>query len=171
MIKHDANVKAYESTESLGNFDNEQMSAYRKDRLCRYHPICEFIRRHGPSNEPLSVVEIGSGSSALLYSLAIGKALKHGLGIELSKSRFEFAELWKAQEGFGCVENRNANFAETNIEEGRYDWFLVVDNTFTYLHPENTAYPHELLARGFLSLKSRGRIVLDFFNYGIGLCT
>ena len=45
------------------------------------------------------------------------------------------------------------------------NWFIVIDNTFTYLHPENEGYPRKLLSKAFKSLKRGGRIVLDFFNY------
>ena len=46
-----------------------------------------------------------------------------------------------------------------------FDWFIVIDNTFTYLDPVNVSYPLQLLQSAFDAIRPGGRIILDFFNY------
>lgn len=160
------NIRAYENAESLRNFsDRGQIVAYRKARLERYQPVVDFVLKRLGVILPASFLEIGSGSSALLYALASRNLLQHGLGIELSQSRHEFAQLWREDDGFHAVENVNQNFANVDLRPSRYDWCIVIDNTFTYLYPEDPQYPIELLRRARLALKAGGRVLLDFFNY------
>jgi hypothetical protein len=87
------------------------------------------------------------------------------MGVELSQSRFEFAELWKKDDGYRSVENINSNFSDANMGVSLWDWFAVIDNTFTYLYPEDPDYPRQLLLKAHESLKDEGRVLLDFFNY------
>lgn len=123
MINEEVNLRAYKDVESLENFkDRGEIMAYRRKRLQRQRPICEFLLRFSEEKH-LSVVEIGSGSSALLYALSATKMLKHGYGIEISRSRFDFAELWKSEENYTCVENSNSNFSETKMAASKYNWF------------------------------------------------
>lgn len=87
------------------------------------------------------------------------------MGIELSKTRFDFAEHWKFNDGYHSVENINKNVADIDIPPSKFDWFIIIDNTLTYLHPENSDYPKQLLLRAFKALCGGGCILLDFFNY------
>ncbi len=94
MIDKLANFKAYDSIELLENFASDlEIQAYRNRRIERYIPVVDFVKRRSAAHgSKLSVAEVGSGSSALLYAMAQAEALKMGVGIELSKSRYEFAE-------------------------------------------------------------------------------
>ncbi len=87
------------------------------------------------------------------------------MGVELSQSRYQFAELWKQDDGYDMVENVNSNFCDVNMGASLWDWFVIIDNTFTYLHPENFDYPSQLLRKAFESLKQDGRLLIDFINY------
>lgn len=167
LINSHTNIQAYATAESIDSFaSSEEIQTYRNTRLVRYQPVVNFISKRSDSKPgELKVVEIGSGSSALLYAMADKNMLKHGCGIELSRSRFNFAELWKADGGYHSVENINQSVADVDLQRSTFDWFIVIDNTFTYLHPVNEAYPKQLLQRAFEALRSGGRILLDFFNY------
>ncbi len=167
LINQTTNIKAYESVESIDNFSShEAIIAYRNRRLERYAPVIDFIVKRSESQPfGLSVVEVGSGSSALLYGIAKSHGLKCGVGIELARSRFDFAERWKFDDGYHTVDNINQNFASVDLTASASDWFIVIDNTFTYLYPEDTNYPEQLLRAAFTALKPGGRILLDFINY------
>lgn len=159
------NLSAYEGAESLSNFGTrEEIDAYRNSRLLKYRSATDFLIKRS-AHLPVSVFEVGSGSSALLYVLARGKVLKSGVGIELSRSRFEFAELWKSDDGYEAVTNYNRNFAAVELQRAAFDWCIVIDNTFTYLHPEDPEYPRQLLRQAFSALNEGGRVLLDFINY------
>ena len=167
LINSNTNLKAYATTESIDAFaSSEEIRTYRNNRLIKYLSAVNFIKNRSDSySKGLKVVEIGSGSSALLYGMADKKMISHGCGIELSSSRFDFAELWKLECGYHCIENINQSFTDVKFQNSFFDWFIVIDNTFTYLHPVNEKYPKLLLSRAFEALVEGGRILLDFFNY------
>ena len=73
--------------------------------------------------------------------------LEKGVGIELAKKRWEFAEKWKFDENFNRVTNINENFADVKLEKNKFDFFICIDNTFTYLGPENNKYPELMLKK------------------------
>ncbi len=108
---------------------------------------------------------MGSGSSALLYAFAEAGRLAKGIGIELSESRSKFAEAWKRDGDYSMVTNMNGDFSGVGVDEAAWDWFVVIDNTFTYLYPENALYPTGLLEKAMRSLKAGGYLLLDFINY------
>lgn len=167
LIDGSSNVRAYEKIEAIDNFSSfEEIVAYRKGRIDRYASVAQFIAASSRNQSPkLSVVEVGSGSSALLYRLAQENKLRNAVAIELSKSRHIFAEQWKSDDGYDNVKNVNENFVRVDLEPDAFDWFVVIDNTFTYLYPEDSTYPDELLRRAFKALRPEGRILLDFINY------
>ena len=161
------NFSAYDSVEVLDNFkSSDEIKSYRAQRMARYIPVANFIakRTRKQSNE-YSVVEVGSGSSALLYQLAKKCMLKRGVGIELSKSRFDFAQKWKSDEDYSVIQNFNQDFTSVELSQGVFDWFIVIDNTFTYLYPEHTDYPKLLLQQAANALRRGGIVFLDFINY------
>jgi len=160
------NIRAYEAIEAIDNFSSfEEIVAYRKRRIERYAPVGTFIaKRSGNPTSKLSVVEVGSGSSALLYGMARENRLKHAVGIELSRSRFDFAERWKSDDGYRVVQNVNQNFVCVDLQQEAFDWFIVIDNTFTYLYPENATYPNELLRRAFKALRGGGAYSARFYQ-------
>ncbi len=166
-IDKTANFTAYEEVDLLANFSShDEIIAHRRRRMEKYNPAANFIANQLTNRDAkLSVVEIGSGNSALLYKLARQGILKHGVGIESSKSRFDFAEQWKADDGYDVVENVNDNFASVALDCGAYDLYVVIDNTFTYLYPEHSAYPDLLLQSAYTALRPGGSILLDFINY------
>jgi SAM-dependent methyltransferase len=167
LVEVSTNLKAYDKVEALNNFvSKEEILAYRNKRITWYQNIKNFIvKRSVKVIRELNVVEVGSGSSALLYTIAKENLLKYGVGIELSRSRFEFAELWKSDDGYKMVENINANFAEVDLPKSTFDWYVVVDNTFTYLYPEDPCYPEQMLRQAFTSLQEGGHILIYIFNY------
>jgi hypothetical protein len=57
------------------------------------------------------------------------------------------------------------DFASVDLAPASFDWFIVIDNTFTYLYPEDPTYPTQLLRRASAALRQGGRILLDFINY------
>jgi SAM-dependent methyltransferase len=160
------NLHAYEGVEVLSNYlTRGALETYRRGRLERYAPVVRFIRERAGDLDRLAVAEVGSGSTALLYALAGHGALTRGMGVELSRSRWEFAELWKADGAFEAVHNVNADFTTVDFGRDVWDWFVVIDNTFTYLYPEDEGYPAHLLRQANAGLKAGGRLMLDFINY------
>lgn len=163
-VKKNVNLEAYSLIEQISSFDNrDAILDYRSSRLEKYQSVVDFISTRSLS--PISILEVGSGSSALLYACAQRELLLRGMGIELSESRYKFAELWKRDDGYEMVKNINSNFCNVDMGSSLWDWFAIIDNTFTYLHPESPSYPSQLLQKAFEALKEHGWLVIDFINY------
>lgn len=79
------NLNSYDGVENLDRFTDKEFDEYCDEKLqgCLKH--IAFIRNN-ISKEKLSVCEIGSGNSKLLYQLEKHNMLKSALGVyELSK--------------------------------------------------------------------------------------
>jgi SAM-dependent methyltransferase len=100
-----------------------------------------------------------------LYGLLEAGLLSNGTGIELSASRYEFAEAWKADLGAAGIKNINQDFTNVRMDSDVADWYVVIDNTFTYLEPESPDFPQCLLQQAYSILKPGGFLLLDLINY------
>jgi hypothetical protein len=164
-MSNSINLQAYNTIELLSAYEtSESLNEYRNARMLRYQTHADFILDRS-GGQPVSLIEIGSGSSVLPYTIAKRNMLLRAKAVELSRSRYEFAEQWKKDEGYNMVENVNDNFVNVQMGESEWDWFIVIDNTFTYLFPEDAEYPALLLDKAFKCLKPGGQIIIDFINY------
>ena len=85
---------------------------------------------------PINVLEVGSGNSKFLYSLFFEGLLKNGYGIEISESRFNFANKWKKQLGAESITNFNENALTFNISKiPQIDLIYCVDLAFQFFEP------------------------------------
>ena len=110
MEKSMTNFMAYSDVENLKTFKTHaEIENYRNQLLLRNKDYVDFFKVQS-NNVGLNVVEIGSGSSCLLYCMEQRCILREGLGIEPSLSRYKFAEKWKEDKGFSKVRNVNIEF-------------------------------------------------------------
>lgn len=161
-----ANFVAYDDVEKLENYPTaEILLAYRRERLSFYAKHLEFLQSLFKPNHKLNVIEVGSGSSALLYQLERKGILIEATGVELSASRYRFAEQWKKDEGYHKVININSDFTKVEFGINQTDLFLAIDNTFAYLYPESPEHPQILLQKAKQALNSGGKLILDMTYY------
>ncbi len=165
----EGNFSSYANVESFENFSNpDEVKAYRERRLKRYEEHAEFITRYlslENSLKDVSVLEVGSGSSGLLYSLNKRIPRFKAYGVEISSSRWKFAEAWKKDENIKNIENLNQDFSKLSTPISELNAYIVIDNTFSYLAPENSEYPELLVKTAFSSLAPKGFILIDVINY------
>jgi len=160
-----ANFSAYDEVEALSNYRTQrELEGYRRERIEKYAPYLTMLASLGVADGPVSVVDIGSGSSAFLYALERRRLLREGVGIELSDTRHAFAERWRVDEGFERVSNICANFTDVSLASAVYDVFSVLDDTYLYLRPESDDYPARLFETARRSLRPGGFLVVDFRN-------
>src|SRR5437762_1467401 len=109
-MKHYENMSAYEGCENLSSFSEDSFRRYCEAKLEGCRSDVELIRRHcvGPQWGG-KVCEIGSGNSKLLYALERDGVLQEGIGLEISRSRHQFAEAFKQWVGCTKTTNLNAN--------------------------------------------------------------
>lgn len=160
-----ANFSSYDDVEAPENYrTQEELEAYRDERLRLYAPHVAFLERLGVPPGGLRVVDVGSGSSAFLYALERAGILAAGVGIELSASRNGFAERWRADGGFEHVTNVLGDFARTELAPASFDRFTVLDDTYLLLRPEDESYPELLLVTAHRALAAGGLFVASFRN-------
>lgn len=158
------NLSAYNGVESLTNYSNQQeLEAYRNESLEFFSPVGKFIKENC-GKEKIRIIEIGSGNSSLLYWLDLNNVLEKGVAVEVSKTRHEFAELWRIEHGFQTVTNIHSDFTAVELGEDCCDMF-VCNGTFHLLKPVDNSYPEKLIATAFKALKKGGCLFLDIPNY------
>ncbi len=159
------NFSSYDQVEAPDNYRSvEEMDSYRRERLAFCGLRAEFLLTGCGATVPVDVVEVGAGSSALLYSLSNLGMLKSGVAIELSESRHRFAERWREDKDFQNIVNHCADFAQIKHEPKSKDIFVCIDNTFSLIGPENAAYPQRLVDLAFDALRPGGSIVIEIHN-------
>jgi hypothetical protein len=159
------NFAAYAEVEAASNYATAAgLESYRAERLEHAQPYVDFLRSRDVPSTGLRVVDVGAGSSAFLYALEEAGLLDAGVGIELSASRHEFAERWRADQGYQRVVNVLGDFATVALEAGSFDLLTVLDDTYLLLRPESASYPTLLLDAAKAALKPGGLFMLDFRN-------
>lgn len=165
-IQNHTNFTAYKEVEAFENYsDVNSLIEYRKARILFCENYSKYISILLAGRENAKAVEIGSGSSALLFSLLEKKIITEGIGIEQSESRFNFAERWKKDCNYFNVKNICSNFVDIELPHETFDLYLIVDNTFSYLYPENQLYPKNLIQQAEKYLKKDGYIIIELNNY------
>ena len=110
MNDFEVNYAAYKDVENIQCFSgHESVLEYRKHRLKQQNGLVKFITNYVDSK--LSVIDVGSGSSALLYAIHNLGILCEGVGIEFSSARHKFAELWKRDNNIHSITNINDDFS------------------------------------------------------------
>jgi SAM-dependent methyltransferase len=156
---------AYEGLELLDKFpDAAALQRYRQGVLERSTEQARFLIEQGGS--PARVLEVGSGNGRLLIELARQGALEHGLGIELSSSRTDFARHWIAEEGLESrIDLRAGNVLDTDLEAGAWDVAACITGTFAYFDAVDPGSARRLLAALHRALRPDGTLVLELYPH------
>ena len=131
------NLSAYNDVENQCNFSEDSFKKYCDEKLESCSKHSQFIQKHCVDNEVLwngKVCEIGSGNSKLLYRLENDNLLHEGVGLEISSSRYKFAEKFKSYVGSQKVKNLNKNVFDTT-PLSNFDIVIGVDIVFQLITP------------------------------------
>ncbi len=162
MTKHH-NLLAYESYELIDGMD--ELSEYRdlKLRSCDKH--IELLRMGGASI--LDVLELGSGNSKLLVNLSLNGMLRYGYGIEISRSRHDFAQRWVDDLGISNIENINADIIGFDFGSlCGLDVCICVDLCFQFFDPISKGSDRKVLDGVYGALKEGGKLILELDGCG-----
>jgi len=124
-----------------------------------------FLEKRVERGALISVIDIGSGSSCLLYACKKKGILLHGVGIEISKSRHDFAEQWRCDEGYSSIENLNLNITDVPVSTMNGDMCTILDSTFTYFHSVDPSMPEQILQQIFQGLNCGGWLILEMSTF------
>ncbi|GAA0366692.1 hypothetical protein GCM10009092_33800 [Bowmanella denitrificans] len=160
------NLSAYEGVEALENFTPERFADYCRDKLLSSDKFVEFIRQHCAHDPDWQgkVAEIGSGNSKLLYNLEKQGLLKEGLGIEISRSRHEFANKFAEHIGSQRVTNLNEDVFNLPTLTG-YDLVIGVDIVLQLISPLFDKAEDRLLDWVHSSLRPGGRVLFELWDF------
>lgn len=154
------NLTTYDDFERLDTFVGN-MEEYRKSKLESAAGHVYFIKKLFPRKK-IMVVELGSGNSKTLFALEKAGLLKKGYGLEISKSRHKFAQLWKKENGFGLVENLNEDVLKTDFSKfGSFDLCFCVDLAFQFFEPIQKSSALRILKQIHKQLTPGGKIILE----------
>ena len=153
-------LEAYKDVENIQTFTEDAFLTYTKERLKLQEPVVKFIEKI--KQEKFDVLDIGSGSSVLSYALHEAGLLKSADCIEPSKSRYEFAQKWKADNYKNSnVNNYNLDIQKYNTQDN-YDVITIIDNTLSYIsifYAENEIY--DIFKNIFEVLKDTGVLIIE----------
>lgn len=160
MKKKHTNLSAYDNFERLKTFEGD-IELYRKAKIESAAGHVSFIKKLFPKKR-IRMVELGSGNSKTLYALEKAGMLEKGYGLEVSKSRYKFAELWKKEWNFRRAENKNADVLKTDFKNfGSFDLCFCVDLAFQFFEPIEKGSAVRILRDVFQNLNPGGKIVLE----------
>lgn len=160
------NLKAYDRTEQFDNYaDAQSLESYRDQRLKQSEQACGLIERFTGSAR-LNVLELCSGNSRLLYALAIKGYLNFGVGVEVSGSRYRFAEKWREDLGYDCdmIDNINMDVMAYESERKDFDLVICLDGSINFLYPVREDGVDTVLDRTVGSLKKDGLVIIEFIT-------
>lgn len=158
MKKH-INLQAYNNYEFFNN-KNEELK-YRELKLQECDKHINFIKKI-KNKEKINFLELGSGNSKLLYNLYFNNLLNIGYGIEISKSRYNFANNWKNDIQANNIINFNndfINFDYTILQN--LDIVFCVDLAFQFCEPIKKNSERVLLKKIYNQLNTGGKLIME----------
>ena len=165
MNNEHINLIAYDDFEKLENL-GDKIDEYRQSKLESAQGHVNFIKNYFP-NKQITVIELGSGNSRTLFALEKAGILKKGYGLEISKTRFEFAELWKREWDFRCVENINTDATTMSFGDIKenIDLCFCVDLAFQFFEPMGKNKAFTILGKIQEKLQPKGIIILELDGF------
>lgn len=157
------NLHAYDEVEAPSNYtDTAELERYRSLLVEKSSLAAECLRSSAYAGIPMRVLEICAGSSRLLFSLDKLGLLKVGFGVEVSKSRHQFAEEWKTSLSIQTVRNINCAADQYPFDCGEIDVAVMIDGALSYLYPCEPSLPEAILRRIHGTLRPGGKLILEF---------
>ncbi len=163
MAKH-INLTAYNEVEQLKNFTDETFRNYCNDKLNGCNKHLDFLQKLFPNNSKLSVCEVGSGNSKLLYALEKEKMISDAVGIEISHSRYLFAEKFKEYMHSKKVRNINKNIFEVKDIQN-CDLIIGCDIVMQLISPLARNAEYDFLRWCYNGLKKDGVLVIELMTF------
>jgi SAM-dependent methyltransferase len=157
---------SFEGVEDITTFANaDAIEAYRANRLNKVALHGDWLARQTSRPKPFEIVDVGAGSSCLLYSFANSGNLSRGVAIEPARSRHQFAEHWRLDGRYENVENLCATLDQIPPRPASADMVLFLDNTLSYMYSQNEEHPQLVASVAAEWLRPGGILVVEVLDY------
>lgn len=161
------NLRSYDNVEYLQahEFTNEELHDYCRLKMQTAQSNVKFIANNIAGGQLLHVCEIGGGNGKLLYCLEKQGILGKGINYEVSKNRCDLSERFARILFSKCVETRNKNFLEDEIQADEYDCIVMVDIVMQIIAPLYDLAERETIDWVYGSLKKGGYLFMEIVDY------
>jgi SAM-dependent methyltransferase len=155
------NLTAYDEYELFTDSSPAEIIKYRNKKIKCIEKNAKFVSKLLKGKKS-TILEWGSGNSKFLYSMENKGLLNKGYGLEISKSRHEFAEKWKRDDNYNKVVNIHTDVLEGSYEKySPYDLLYCVDLTFQFFEPVSIKRTYNILNNIYENLANDGKLVLE----------
>lgn len=155
-------TSAYHGVEALDGFDTGGLAAYRSELLARSADQVAFLRDRLPKGA--RALEIACGNGRLLVALAKAGALAHGVGIEIARSRVEFAQRWAADEGIAQLDFVADDALTTELPQDA-DAAVCITGAFAYFDAMRAGAAALLLRALRGAVRPGGLLVIELYPH------
>ena len=153
---------AYEGLESQFA-DPAAVAAYRAAMLARSRPQADLL---APLLDPeRDVLEIGCGNGRLLIELSARGALTAGRGIDLARSRIEFARAWADDAEASGLDFAAGDALALELADAGLGALLCITGAFAYFEPLAEGTATRLLAAWRRALAAGGLLCLELYPH------
>lgn len=155
----------YEGVESLERFSSAaELEEYRRGLLVKAEVEMGLIKRE-VGRKSLRVFELGMGGGRLPIALALAGIARSVTGVDISRSRVEFARRWADDLGLRGLEFIAADALEPAAwPRGELDLFICITHLLGYLGPVRPDAPAEVLRQAYRSLAPDGCLLLEVYQ-------
>lgn len=141
--------------------DAEEVATYRRAMLERSDGQADFLAPLLPARA--QALEVGAGNGRLLIELYRRGAIAGGLGVDLARSRIEFAQRWAADEGASDLRFVAGDALALDLGERVYDVALCITGALSYFDPVEDGAALRLVRRMGAALRPGGLLVLEVY--------
>ncbi len=160
MYKDHINQTAYEGVEKLDKFNEFEFKQYCDDKIKSCDKHLSFIKKN-IKKKKLKVLEIGSGSGKLLYTLEKNNLIEYADGFELSNSRSIFSKKFGEYLGSKNVKIYNEDFVDSFLGEKKYDLIIGIDVVINLIAAVNESYLDLFFIKLLNHLEYDGVIIME----------
>jgi SAM-dependent methyltransferase len=153
---------AYEGLESQFT-DPAAVAAYREAMLARSRPQAGLLA--ALLDREQAVLEVGCGNGRLLIELSRRGAVAKAHGIDLARSRIEFAQAWAQDEAASGLSFAAGDALELEPAVASLGALLCITGAFAYFEPLATGTAARLLAAWHRALAPGGLLCLELYPH------
>jgi SAM-dependent methyltransferase len=128
--------------------------------------ICHQLGLGGPRRRVgCSMLEVACGNGRLLIELARRNCIREARGVDIARSRIEFARNWAAELSLDQLRFEAADVLEMPLGACAYDAIVCLTGAFGYFEPLGAGTAAALLGRWREALVPGGLLILELYPH------